>query len=104
MSHELEHELDLLDNYDFNFNPTQSQVLQTRQIQTVGHPTRTKKLWTLIPDKSVYLLVPDVVAEDEQSVLDVASSAQRVDQLAQVTLSVVHLDKIKYIRLHIKKR
>ena len=44
------------------------------------------------------MLVPDVVAEDEQSVLDVASSAQRFDQLTQVTLSVVHLGKIRYMR------
>ena len=52
-----------------------------------------------VPDKSVYLLVPDVVAEDEQSVLNVASSAQRVDQLAQVTLSVVHLGEDKMITI-----
>ena len=54
-------------------------IITSTSIQTVAHPTSTKMLWTLIPDKSVYLLVPDVVAEDEQSVLDVASSAQRFD-------------------------
>ena len=44
-----------------------------------------------IPNKSIDLLIPDVVAEDKQSVLDVTSRAQRADQLSQVGFPVVHL-------------
>ena len=43
------------------------------------------------PDKSVDLLLPDVMTEHKQGVLNVSSCAQGGDQLPQVGFSVVHL-------------
>ena len=46
------------------------------------------------PNKSIYILIPDVMAEHEQSVLNVTSSAQGGDQLSQIGFPVVHLETI----------
>ena len=46
------------------------------------------------PNKSIYILIPDVMAEHEQSVLNATSSAQGGDQLSKIGFPVVHLETI----------
>ena len=43
------------------------------------------------PDKSVDLLVPDVVAEDQQGLLDAPGLAQRLDQLPAQGIMSTHV-------------